>query len=336
MGKFKRLFCVPFLVLLFTAGLIRADVTLSSKFGDLVVTGELVEFKDGFYTLQTEDGVLTLRESDVTCQGLDCPILEDFSQRVSILPGHHLDKLALLKLFKSYTAINKLRFIQQGDPANPDYFEISDPSGSKIVEVTFEKRPDSFRITSETPDVAFASAPVQVVSNAEIVEDGLTPDQLRAIWRGDITDWSELGGPLDPIRVLAPAFFQEIQIALQPAESIGENAFGPQTELFLSPDQILAEAKKDDSAIGFLVSTKRHLNAIPLNHCKTSMTFTDEPSAYPLIAPIGFKSSSDRVPSMAIRLIEFLRSEAATNVLSSLNLVPFNPSASKDCEIDSQ
>jgi len=313
-----------------------ADVTLSSKFGNLVVTGELVEFESGFYTLRTEDGILTLRERDVTCRGLRCPVLEEFSQTISISPGHHIDKFALLKLIKAFIKRDGLRFIQQGDSANPDHVEISDPSGSKIFEVFFEKTDNAFWITSNSPDIAFANVAIQIVSSAQSLKDGLTPSELEKIWNGTYDNWTQIGGSDQKIRVLAPVFSEEIQSVFRNYAQSPIVKLGGHVELFLSSNQILSEIENDPTAIGFLVSASEITLSVPIEHCGRSIKLSGNSKAYPLQTTIGLSSNAERLPLMAEQMIDFLRFGDSEDVLKDIDLLKYQPKTQMDCDISSQ
>ena len=335
-GSQSRCIAIAISIFLAFASALHADVTLSSKFGNLVVSGELVEYESGFYTIRTEGGILTLREADVTCRGIDCPVFDEFSQKISVYPGHHVDKIALLKLFKAYTKRDGLRFIQQGNSANPDLIEISDPSGSKIVEISFDKAPTSFVITSDEPDVEFANAAVQIVSSSPIIANGVSLARVQDIWTGSTSNWSELGGVDQKIRVLAPAFSEEIQNALTASGATESSSVGLHVELFLSADQILAEIDNDSNAVGFIVSATSSEYTVSIEHCGKLANFDEGPDAYPLTVPIGFKSSADRLPLTADQMIDFLRSEDASDVLKSIDLVLYQAPPDIACSETSQ
>lgn len=51
--------------------------------------------------------------------------------------------------------------------------------------------------------IALAEDPVAFVVNGDLAVEGLSSEQLRAIYLGTLTNWSEVGGPDAPIVVLA-------------------------------------------------------------------------------------------------------------------------------------
>ena len=302
-----------------------ANVTLASKFGSLVVEGELIEFDGQFYTIQTEDGILTLRERDVTCQGIDCPVLSGFSQNFSIIPGHQIDKRTLLKLLKEFSAQNAFRFILGGNPTNPSHVDISDPAGSKLAKISFQKSDDNLVFSAGGDADVFADVIVQVLSTAGEVRQGLSIEEVLGLWTGDISDWSELGALAGPIRVIAPAFNREVIAVLS---QFGDAAqYGAHIEFLLSGAQIIDAIENDPRAIAILPLATVDPLAVPLIHCGGQIGYAQNTDDYPLRASLGFATEMDRPPALLDRFVSFLRAKADAGDLRVFGLVQSIPTS---------
>lgn len=53
-------------------------------------------------------------------------------------------------------------------------------------------------------EIPFCTDPLAIIVNSKCEVDSLTKNQLRGIFRGDITNWKELGGPDEPIIIVIP------------------------------------------------------------------------------------------------------------------------------------
>ena len=317
-----RSWILSFAFALLSAQLCYAEITLASKFGDLVVSGELEEYDQGLYTIRTDDGVLTLRERDVICRGVDGPVLERFSQRFSILPGHQVDKRAMLSLFKAFAGDQKLRFLLEGSYSNPDFVTLADASGSKLAQVGFTPAADQLLVTAQSPDTPFASSIVQVVSRSTSIRNGLEVSQVKAILSGELSDWAALKGDGQPIRILLPAFTEELATVVRDLNEGQPVPFVQTAEFYLGTDQILTEIEKDPNAIGFILSGNAIDAAIPIKTCLGFTSFSANPTLYPMTTTIGFKTDLDRAPSLMNAFAAYLGSGEADDALRSIGLWP--------------
>jgi hypothetical protein len=98
---------------------------------------------------------------------------------------------------------------------------------------------------------ALAVERVLVIVNASNPVDNLTEDDLKAIFSGDITRWSELGGPFKPIQVWVNPESDEVRTAFE--EVFMENGRLP-SQAMLAPDAaaMLEAVSGDIHAIGYL------------------------------------------------------------------------------------
>jgi phosphate transport system substrate-binding protein len=110
-----------------------------------------------------------------------------------------------------------------------------------IADVAFVARPLSAFELTQLAQVAYVlplpqSEPVRVVVHPELPVNNLTPRQLREIFSGTITNWSDAGGPDAPIKLVIPAessdtgrVFQQQILGTRPL-LLGENTTIAQTD----------------------------------------------------------------------------------------------------------
>ncbi len=92
---------------------------------------------------------------------------------------------------------------------------------------------------------------LSVVINSSIAIESMTVDQIGAIFRGDITNWSEVGGPNKAISLYGRqpssgtyVFFQE--------HVLGNKNYSPKMKQMNGNAQIIEGIKADQAAIGYV------------------------------------------------------------------------------------
>ncbi len=231
--KTIRAFTAAATIAVFSAGSAFAQtVVLKANDGSVDVTGELISFEDGFYTIQTLLGQMRMSASRVSCDGDACPqsVVEvaatDFSITGSDTVGDELMPL-LLEGFAS--AINaEADIVTASDPAIKVATLVGDQGfGDPFAAVLVHSTGSSAGFTDlleGTAEISMASRrirPVEaralrdagagsmidikqehviavdsllvIVSQSNPIET-LSIEQIAGIYSGSITNWSEVGG----------------------------------------------------------------------------------------------------------------------------------------------
>lgn len=212
---------------------------MRSADGTVILKGELVSFEGDTYSLTTELGALELSASRVDCQGRSCPVLETRPTDVQI-SGSDTVALGIMPLLLSDYADQmdaepkaqvisargsiQARFARSSDDNNnPGGFLVTATSSSKAFEKLNDGTADiglaSRRIKPAEADMLQGSGSGDMFSPAHehiIAVDSLvvithpknpvqtlSMRQLRDIYSGKITNWSQFGGHDQPITVVA-------------------------------------------------------------------------------------------------------------------------------------
>src|SRR6056297_496823 len=155
---------------------IAQDVTLTSRDGDVEISGNLLGFDGEFYRLDTVYGELTVDGSGVSCDGPGCPSLTDFIAEVDFSGSSAIGEVLVPALIEGFAQRSGLRASREEvDGARFDYF-LSDRVTRKTV-ARF-----GFRVT--TTDEGFADL---LANEADIVM------ALREIRPGERTRALEAG-----------------------------------------------------------------------------------------------------------------------------------------------
>ncbi|MEM7321161.1 MAG: substrate-binding domain-containing protein, partial [Pseudomonadota bacterium] len=214
------------------------DVTLTSRDGKVEISGTLLGYDGEFFRVETQFGELTVDGSGVTCDGPGCPNLTDFVAEITLAGSSTMAEVLLPALIEGFSLRNGLRtqrrdldethFVynifgaQNQTPLARLFFRVSTTdegfadllaNEADIVMALREIRPDERRLAQEAgmgdmTDVSRGrvlalDAMVAVVSPENPIQEISAPD-LAAVFAGDTTNWSELGGPNAPIALHLP------------------------------------------------------------------------------------------------------------------------------------
>ena len=214
------------------------EITLRSTDGTINVSGQFVDFADDTYVIATALGDLRISASSVICEGAACPSFDDVTADVAIVGSESIGLGMMPLLMTGYAA----SLDADAELTNPSASEtiatlisdggFGDEIGSYLVSTANDDAAfgallegdaqigmSSRRITQDEARALRADGAGSMVSpNQEhiIAVDSmvvvthesnpvqqLTQQQLAGIFSGQITNWSELGGPDKDINVIA-------------------------------------------------------------------------------------------------------------------------------------
>lgn len=207
--------------LLMPSALLAGSITLTSLDGSLAVEGELLYFDGEVFRLQTPEGTISIESGGMRCVGIDCPSQEELAA-YAIIEGpaeivHRLMPAVLTGFAQSRGWDFRNKFISDSELE----WTLTDQTGglmaSMIARVVSDK--DALaNLMGGISNFAFGrSAATENINQTLIALDGLVPvvasdnplvmvttDQLGAMLRGQVTNWSELGGTNAPISLHLP------------------------------------------------------------------------------------------------------------------------------------
>lgn len=222
-------------LLAFPAPGLAQDVTLTSRDGDVEISGDLLGFDGEFYRVETVYGALTVDGSGVICKGPGCPDLEAYVARLTFSGAPSVGRVLLPALAEAFAVRNGWRTEREAVSARETRYAITDPDSDRTLgEFTF-RRTDTEEgladLLANEADVAMALREVRPAEvergkaaglgdltakagSRVIALDALVPvvapsnpvrsvslTELGAILSGELDSWAELGGPDAPISV---------------------------------------------------------------------------------------------------------------------------------------
>lgn len=346
--------------LVFSQAAFAGEVALKSTDGTLDLVGELVSFKDDVYTIRTTLGDLSISASQVRCEGEACPTF-DITADVSIT-GSDAIGLGVMPLLMSGFAATmdadaELTSTDKGQSLATLIGDggFGDEIGSYLVSATTDD--DAFkalldgsasigmssrRITkdearalradgagnmvSPNQERIIAVDSMVVITNPQNPVAELTIEQLRGIFSGQITSWSELGGEDRDINVVMH------QDGSASYEYFMEYLYGDGRPTFLpaaigaDSQQISNVVYRDRNAISFVgYSFLRGAQSVSLiNECGIATqadAFSAKTEEYDLSRRMYLYNRSDNLDPRSAALLDFAISEAADGVIGKSGFI---------------
>ena len=226
---------------MFPAKASAEEITLRSSDGSVNVMGEFLEFTDGNYVIRSDLGDLTISAVGMTCEGAACPdagrapvasgeikIVGSDDIGVGLMPllmgGYSTYLDALIEFGDTGSDLEmQVNFVADqgyGDPIG-GYHVTSKSSGDGFKALLDGSADIAMSVRRVTPDEARALrdagagnmiSPKQehiiavdtklVLVHPSSPLSSVTVDNLARIFSGEITNWSEVGGPDLPILVV--------------------------------------------------------------------------------------------------------------------------------------
>jgi phosphate transport system substrate-binding protein len=352
---------------------VAQDVTLTARTGGLEISGQLLGFDGEFYRLDTVYGEVTVDGSGVTCKGPGCPDLENFVAELRMSGAAAIGQVLMPPLLESFA----LRMgydaerIPTGDTdvtyllSNPDTgrlvarFEFGATTTDEgfadllanqadLVLSTREIRPEERRLAREAGmgDLSAANrsrvlaldAIVPIVSPATPVRR-ISPQKLAMAFAGQITNWSDLGGPDAPVALHVPdlrtGLGQSVEDRLLKPEGLDLSADVTQH----SDSQGVTQAVEQNPFALGMASFARTGNAQVLTltgDCGFELEadrHNIKTEDYPLTAPLFVYLPARRLPEIGRDFLAHLRTPSAQLVIRRVGLVDQTP---EEIAIDDQ
>ena len=349
----------------FGTALLAQDVTLTSPDGQVELSGTLLGFDGEFYRIETVYGELTVDGSGVLCEGPACPNLQDFVAEISVSGSSTMGAVLVPALIEGFALRNNYDAVREDVDARNFIYELVDGETNKpvarfyfhvsttdegfadllandadIVMALREIRPDERQRARDAgmgdmtqanrSRVLSLDALVPIVAPSNPV-DRVSPQDLAAVFAGQITNWAELGGADAPISLHLP----DGRTGL--GQSVEDDIMGPAraslAEGIVRHDRgldVVDAVLRDPFAIG-IASYADTGDTRPLTltgPCGFSLSAgreTIKTEDYPLTAPMFLYLPARRLPKIGREFLAFTRGPSAQVVIRRAGFVDQAP-----------
>lgn len=343
-------------------------VTLRSFDGSTQLTGELVEFDGSTYTIETTIGTIDVSAMRVVCEGEACPEDPMFGAEFGIVGSNAVGAALMPALIEAYAYSLEGEITRElGATANESTLRIASIDGREMAAIAL--RADNS--TSAFPALADTSAAIGMSSRRArdgdmallsaagvpdlrdptteqvVALDGLVAivhpsngiraialEDLAAVFGGEITNWSELGGPDAPITIHAAAddtgTFETFRTLV--LDEWGYDQLAPGAARYASNLQLSDAVASDPTGIGFTgIAFERGARALPIaQECglmAPPTEFAVKTEEYPLSRRLYIYRRPGPMIAHAERLFEFALSDDAQAVIEDAGYISADVSA---------
>ncbi len=338
------------------------EVTLKANDGSASIRGVLIEYADGFYRIETELGVLRLAGSRMVCEGDACPDLGTVDADLVFAGSNTIGQgiMPLLMAGWAYsmdaeadvqngplegsTVANLVADAGFGDPIGTYMIQSSTSDdaftalldGRADVGMSARRiRPSEARalrgdgagnMVSVKQERIVAVDPVTVIVNPGNPVERISLEQLAAIYRGEITNWSELGGLDVPITVFARdggsatgEYF--VERVLGDADAVSAEA-----TLVEDNNEMAAEVNAAAGGIGFVgYAFQRGAKPLslvsPCGITSTPSPFASKTEEYPLDRRLYLYARQDTLNDTVEEFFRYAVSEDADGVIAKAGFI---------------
>ncbi|MDV4144608.1 phosphate ABC transporter substrate-binding/OmpA family protein [Shimia sp. FJ5] len=341
------------------------DVTLTSRDGEVEITGTLLGFDGEFYRVETIYGELTVDGSGVLCDGPACPSLLHYIADVSVSGASSMAEVLMPALIEAFAlrhgydvtreALGDRRFTYHLSDGKTDrklarfHFHASSSdegfadllaNEADIAMSLREIRKDEARrgydaglgdmTETNRSRVLSLDGLVAVVSPGNPVR-ALSPQQLSQVFAGQIDNWVDLGGPDAPIGL----HLLDEKTGL--AQAVEDQLMAPSRREISDDVQrhdrnesLVASVIRDPFAIGIapFSETGNAQTIVLRGTCGFALAAsrrTLKTEDYPLTAPMFLYFPARRLPKIAREFLAYTRSPSAQVVIRRAGFVDQAP-----------
>jgi phosphate transport system substrate-binding protein len=347
--------------LLFPLSVLAQEITLKSTDGTINVAGEFIDFIDDTYIIRTALGDLRIAASSMICEGEACPNFESITANVAIV-GSDAIGLGMMPLLMSgfasfldadaevsnaaagQTVVSLIGDGGFGDEIGSYLISSTadDNAFEALLEGTANIGMSSRRITQDEARALRAAgsgsmvSPNQeriiavdsmvVVTHSSNPVNELNKEQLSDIFSGQITNWSEVGGPDRDINVIAHqngSASHDYFMSFLYGDDLPD--FGPQG--ISADDQSMANVLfHDKNAIGYLgYAFQRGAKPMTLlNECGIAVipdAFSAKTEEYTLSRRMYLYNRSDNLDAQTQAFLDFAISNTADGVIGKSGFI---------------
>lgn len=342
------------------SGLLAEPVTLNSLDGSLSISGELLDYTNENYVIESNIGNLTIPTDQVSCIGEACPsILPRFTE-FTISGSRELALNLMPALLDGFGESLGYDITRQTDENGGPQVLFTDETGADIASVSFVMRGSSRGLQNLLDGEASLALTTRPVRDAEaaafsragkgdirapgletiLALDGLVvvtaarnnvhiirSADIASIFSGQISDWAELGGTPGPINLyVRPENSGTGSVFALSVMRPARKGFSLKVNVMGSDSDVAAAVAADPNGIGF-TSFSNAGNASPtslMGVCgiqSPATDFTIQAEEYPFTRRMYLYSLAQDVPHLVEMFIEYLATDEAQYLIGNTGFV---------------
>ncbi|MBT8153548.1 substrate-binding domain-containing protein [Epibacterium ulvae] len=361
MVNFRAVVSAALLLLCGLQPVAAQDVTLSSPDGAVEITGNLLGFDGEFYRVDTKFGELTVDGSGVSCEGPGCPSLSDFVAEITLSGSAAMAEILLPALIEGYALRNGYQ-THRNKLSGQDFEYLLRKAGggtaARFVFAVSDTDQGFADLLDDAADIVMAQREVrdtelsaarslglgdltQPARSRVLALDALVPivapdnpvqnidlPSLIAVLRGEIDNWSVLGGPDAPISTHVP--LEGVGVAQLIEDEFDLTGLPSRAQQHERLDALARYVAIDPFALGLgLYSQIGTARALQLGgNCGFGLEVGRQAvktEDYPITAPLFLYLPARRLPKIGREFLSYVRGPAAQIVIRRAGFVDQAP-----------
>ena len=342
------------------------QVRLDAVEGSASISGELLEFDGTTFKVNTPVGVFSINAATVICTGAGCPKLDELPSEFTIAgPSQTIGQL-MADILTNYGEDSDGEVFQSISSDQVSEFSIVDFDGQEQAQIQLIARsstqaiadllegrasiavsdrrvtPEEEALFQQSGKGAFSASNneqglaldglVAMVADSNPVRV-ISQNTLARVFAGEITNWSQLGGPDLPVELFLPdpgtASSQAFRTLIM---SPNEKAVSPSAQMVDASEFVADYVQSNPNAIGIgKFSALRNAKALSIEGvCGLPIDasiFTIQSGEYPLVQPVYLYFSRQTVPLHGRKLLEYAQEDFVQSMVLDAGLVDKRVSA---------
>ncbi|MXU64770.1 phosphate ABC transporter substrate-binding/OmpA family protein [Oceanomicrobium pacificus] len=336
-------------------------VTLRSFDGTIEVSGEFLGYDGENYEIDTAIGTITIDAAQVECTGAPCPEIIPERTDFTIAGSRSISASLLPALAEDYAFQSDTDLMQTAEAgSNRTRFDLKGAAPDPVAQITIDPVGSTGGIEAliaGEADMAITTRPVRekeiaaseaagkgnpaaegrenvlaldgliVVTHQDNLLKSISEKEIALVFSGQISNWSDLGGPDAPITLYVREFDSGLIEAFNDLIMTPENTVVSAGAVALASDQDVSDAvANDEFGIGVTsFSAERNAKALAIRgvcDIRTAPTpFTIQTEEYPLTRRIYIYGPDEKLPAAARDFVDYALSDAAQPVIADSGFV---------------
>jgi len=324
------------------AEVVDTQVKLISRSDDTEVVGDLVDYTDSYYVVETPLGSFQLATDRVDCVGAACPDLNLYDPKVTLRGDVIAVDFMMPALLLEYARERGHRYqIEKRAEGFSVVTLVSGEDGSVVAEI--DMQPAGATETVFAPDIMISdqqaeladktqefliatSGQVLIAADKNPVRD-LNAGEISDILSGDLLSWEKLGGGDTPITL--HLLERETPVSLfQGSLDLPDRGVAADTVYHASAEALIASVRTDRTALGILDRVQAMRGRADMLSIRKVCGLVAEPSDfdmkiknYPLSRPIFAHAKPEGLHPVANDFLNWAQTDAAQAVLEDADFV---------------
>ena len=344
-------------------GFVGGPVTLQARDGSVEISGNLTQFENEIYTIETGFGILEISVEDAVCIGDACPVVRRFAKDIQLAASDELSESLVAGLVEGFANSRGAAFTRGQTADGAPEYTLTEAGGELLASLALASQDSGAAVQTVIDGAADIAAMTRSIrkdertallgENADAEARGrnefilgldalsivVSPSNpvkvigeadLARIFAGQVTNWSQLGGSAAPINIYVRGsdsgtgtVFNDL--VMQPSGM----AISGVANVLGADSEVTQAVLTDPNGIGYVnFSSQSDAKTLDIRgECgiqTPASAFTIKTEEYPLTRRIYMYRPQSSIPETAVEFIDYIKSNEAQAIVGGAGYVDQN------------